>query len=372
MYSTCIFCSGPLGANEALEDFPVGRRLAFDAWKGRLWAICPRCARWNLAPIEERWEAVEDAEKRFRAARLRVNSENIGLARLPDGTDLIRVGEALPGELAAWRYGSQLARRRKRYLTAGVIAGTASLGALGLLATGAVGVVGVLFGWAVVEDFLRRRGEARVVHRLSPAQSPTGRTHLIQETHLAWARVEADPHDRLVLRIPKRHGRLALVGRIRSLPRLTLEDDVARRVLARAMVHVNEGGGSKRVIEHAVADLAAAGDPEELLRTTARRGLDLGQAFATTPLLHVPGLVKIDRGRKRMRLFTYSGRRVPEGLRPPDLLALEMALHEESERRALEGELAELEEAWREAEEIAGIADALPDDLPEELPRART
>jgi hypothetical protein len=37
-----------------------------------------------------------------------------------------------------------------------------------------------------------------------------------------------------------------------------------------------------------------------------------------------------------------------------------MALNEESERRALEGELATLEAAWREAEEIAAIADALP------------
>jgi hypothetical protein len=36
-----------------------------------------------------------------------------------------------------------------------------------------------------------------------------------------------------------------------------------------------------------------------------------------------------------------------------------MALHEEQERRALEGELAILETAWREAEEIAGIADNL-------------
>jgi hypothetical protein len=38
-------------------------------------------------------------------------------------------------------------------------------------------------------------------------------------------------------------------------------------------------------------------------------------------------------------------------------LALEMAAHEESERRAMEGELAELAEAWRQAEEIAAIAD---------------
>jgi hypothetical protein len=38
-------------------------------------------------------------------------------------------------------------------------------------------------------------------------------------------------------------------------------------------------------------------------------------------------------------------------------VALEMASHEEQERRALEGELALLEAAWKEAEEVAQIAD---------------
>jgi hypothetical protein len=38
-------------------------------------------------------------------------------------------------------------------------------------------------------------------------------------------------------------------------------------------------------------------------------------------------------------------------------LALEMAVHEENERRAMHGELAVLESAWRDAEEIARIAD---------------
>lgn len=38
-------------------------------------------------------------------------------------------------------------------------------------------------------------------------------------------------------------------------------------------------------------------------------------------------------------------------------LALEMSLHEADERRALEGELAVLEQRWKEAEEIAAIGD---------------
>lgn len=43
----------------------------------------------------------------------------------------------------------------------------------------------------------------------------------------------------------------------------------------------------------------------------------------------------------------------------PTRLALEMAIHEEDERRALEGELWRLEQAWRDAEEIAAISDNL-------------
>ena len=54
MYKTCIFCRKPLGSNEVVEAFPVGRRLAFDATKGRLWVVCGHCERWNLTPLEER------------------------------------------------------------------------------------------------------------------------------------------------------------------------------------------------------------------------------------------------------------------------------------------------------------------------------
>ena len=45
---------------------------------------------------------------------------------------------------------------------------------------------------------------------------------------------------------------------------------------------------------------------------------------------------------------------------PPTLrLALEMSLHERSEQFALDQELATLERDWREAEELAAIADNL-------------
>lgn len=56
------------------------------------------------------------------------------------------------------------------------------------------------------------------------------------------------------------------------------------------------------------------------------------------------------------RGWKYTGLKdYPEEMR----LAFEMASHEESERRALDGELDRLERDWKEAEEIAAIADNL-------------
>ena len=66
MYSTCLFCNKELGSNEVIENFPIGRRLAYDEAKGRLWVVCRRFEKWNLTPLEERWEAIEECERFFR------------------------------------------------------------------------------------------------------------------------------------------------------------------------------------------------------------------------------------------------------------------------------------------------------------------
>src|SRR3712207_8482965 len=76
MYSSCLFCNAQLGENDQLPTFPVGQRIAYDAAKGRLWVVCPRCARWNLTPLEERWEAIEQCERLYRGTRLRVSTDN--------------------------------------------------------------------------------------------------------------------------------------------------------------------------------------------------------------------------------------------------------------------------------------------------------
>ena len=112
MYTTCMFCNRPLGSNEVVEHFPVGRRLAFDAARGRLWVVCRKCERWNLSPIEERWEAVETCERLFQETRVRVSTEHVGLAKHAEGLVLVRIGEPMREEFAAWCYGDQFGRRR--------------------------------------------------------------------------------------------------------------------------------------------------------------------------------------------------------------------------------------------------------------------
>src|SRR4051812_4864426 len=140
MYSTCLFCNESLGANEVIEAFPVGRRLAFDAAKGRLWVVCRRCERWNLTPLEERWEAIEACERAFRATKLRVSTDEIGLARVKEGLELVRIGAPQRPEMAAWRYGDQFGRRRRR---AYIIGGAATLAIGGWVVAGPVmGLIG--------------------------------------------------------------------------------------------------------------------------------------------------------------------------------------------------------------------------------------
>ena len=86
VFKTCVHCCDHLGANEVLSTFPVGERLAFDSVKGRLWVICPRCSRWNLTPLEERWEAIEECDRLFRITPARLATDRIGLAVVAIGT----------------------------------------------------------------------------------------------------------------------------------------------------------------------------------------------------------------------------------------------------------------------------------------------
>ncbi len=342
MYRTCIYCTADLGTNEAIEGFAVGRTLAFDAERGRLWAVCPHCARWNLAPLEERWEPVEAAERSFVDARLRVQSENVGLARLPDGTQLIRVGQAVPGELAAWRYGRELQRRRWR---------NAPLHAAKVVLHVAAHLQFLPFSILGVRAARVARGR-RVVHQIPGDRSPAGQPIAIRRGHLTRSWLQPDDDGDLALHVP---GILPAErqGAHWHVPSLLLRGETARRVLSRSILDANSSGASATAVTDALSRLARSGSSDEYLRATASRVVRLDVAdlgFNPRGWREMAGWV---RGERRDRAFT------PPKLDGPDALALEMALHEESERLAMQGELSALEAAWREAEEIAAIADGL-------------
>lgn len=145
MYASCVFCKGAFARNEAMESLQIGRRIAFDPEKGRIWVVCRKCERWNLVPLESRWESIEEAERHFRDTRLRVSTDQIGLARLKEGTELVRIGKPLRPEFAAWRYGDQFGRRRRKLLLLG---GGAAIAAASVVTANLVtGFVSTLTGW---------------------------------------------------------------------------------------------------------------------------------------------------------------------------------------------------------------------------------
>ena len=317
MYKNCMFCHKPLGANAVIETFPVGRRLAFDAERGRLWVVCAKCERWNLSPLEERWEAVEDCERIFRETRLRVSTENIGLARHPEGLTLVRVGRPLRSEFAAWRYGDQFGRRRRRslvYGAAAIVAGGAVVA--GGLAAGVISGVMVGQGYNLVNAILEIRGRARL--RTDDGEVIKMNRSQVHDVRLA----RSDDGDGFRVRVSRKRRR-----------KTWHEGDEARRFASILLPKLNSMGGRRETVNSAVQEIEASGHPERfLIDAAARSEASADRKGDPRPMIKMPA---------------------------PTRLALEMALHEERERRALEGELWLLELAWREAEEIADISDKL-------------
>ena len=332
MYSTCLFCNEALGSNEAIEHFPVGRRLAFDAAKGRLWVVCRKCERWNLTPLEERWEAIEEAERLFSETRLRVSTDNIGLAKLREGTTLIRIGTALRPEMAAWRYGDQFGRRRRRHIAftaAGItaVAGIAIAGpATGIIAGGGWGL------WQGANALYNLYQTKRVRVKLRVPGSDT--LVPIRKNQLEHTSIVRTDDESWGLRISLRKLSGPQAYELRQDSVLLYTGREALRAASKLLPAVNETGAKSDEVQSAVQIVTEATHPDLLF-----------QRYAGSPTSVSRTTGKIAKGHTVLRL--------PKEVR----LALEMAAHEEQERRALEGELAILEAAWREAEEVAKIAD---------------
>jgi len=336
MYRRCLFCTADLGTNEVIEPFPVGRRLAFDGAKGRLWVICQVCERWNLSPLEERWEAVEEAERSFRETPLRVSTSEIGMARHREGLDLVRVGAPLRPEFAAWRYGDQFGRRRRRHIRNGVV----GAGLVGGLALGSMSVLGgfvaLQFGMQAVQvlNFLRQSLVPGVRVRLEAGEVLQLRTRDLQSPRLRPG-AGSGPGTGRSSRAEEGGGRWHLsLDHREGTTILTGQDAV--RALRAILPKLNASGAPASDVKEAVRELEETGSPERYFAEAEYRARSRGWGHMTLP-------------------------QVPRPIR----LALEMAANEDAERVALEGELAWLETAWREAEELAAIADELT--LPERV-----
>jgi hypothetical protein len=329
MYSTCLFCHHDLGANEVVEHFPIGRRLAFDGEKGRLWVVCRACERWNLTPIEERWEAIEECERLFRDTKLRMSTEHIGLARVSEGLELVRVGDPQRPEMAAWRYGDQFGKRRTRHLiTAG-----ASAVAVGVIVSGVVSV-GIFAGGGVGLYNIGFNGFNAVRARRVVAKIPTPNGLVkITRAQLPHVKIIQPAGSEWQLSLPQGSYKWRGMNtrRIGAGPTVKLEQGDALPALAALLPAINGSGGNKRHVQTAVELVEEAGDATRLLNTAASFAMKTGwNATMQGRLSNIPIEAR---------------------------LALEMITHEDDERRALQGELAALEERWKEAEEIAGISD---------------
>lgn len=307
MFRTCAFCNTPFDGDGGPSGLGVGRRLAYDEWKGRLWVICSRCARWNLTPLDDRLERLEAVARAAAGGRVLATTDHVALIRW-ERYDFVRVGKPPRVELATWRYGERLkARERERakivvpltiaVVGLGVVANVAAGGGLGVMVWNMGGIAEAAYT-AII-------GHRRVSLSEPPICESCGVTVQFRARHV--------PRTSLV---PDAHADYAVVLRCHSCGREVgqLTGPEAARFLRQGLTYLNARAKGRRRAEAAAHDVDRTGGPEQLIRDVARR----------EQALHA--------------------------LRPERRLALEMALDEQAE-------VLELEQRWREAEEIAEIAD---------------
>lgn len=321
MFSRCIVCHAPFPSNEALEFFPHGDRIAFDPARGRLWAICRSCRRWTLAPIEERWEALEELDRvTTDRARLLSQTDNIALLRV-DGLEIVRVGRADLTEEAWWRYGRELVGRRENFRRVS-FAGSVAVGAL-VIGGWTTGGLGGFAAWMLWEHAPAKVVEGARWLRFGSAAWRGERS--CPECGYRFYKISYRDRESLILRPDRARGETEMVHRCpRCRPGrggLVLSDREGEHALRRLLAYHHFAGASERRVKSASQLIQEAGDTHRLARHVVRDGTRLGDVGRTPAI------------------------------------ALEIAVNEASEQRLLELELAGLEAHWREEEELAAIVD---------------
>ena len=280
----------------------------------------------------------------FQQSRLRASTDEIGLARLGDGTQLVRIGRPVRAEFAAWRYGDQFGRRRVRAAALGV----GGVAAAGALAGGAItlGVSLVAFlPLFQVSTILFSAATSGSLFRQAPFGDPEGpgSVYPIGHPRLVGA-TEAEGGWGLEVEYsarfdPSREAKETWLQRALTkqtpIGTIRLVGAPARALLARHAPRLNRSGAPAKRVRGAVDLIAEAGNAAALPAFLARHR----SRFTS------------------QQIFGDSGS-LPS-LSREVRLALEMAAHEEVERAILDGELAGLEAQWRNAEEEAAISDDL-------------
>lgn len=338
MYSTCLFCTKDLATNDVLETLPIGRRIAFDPAEGRLWVVCRHCAKWNLVPFDSRLETIDACERLFRETRMRYSTDNIGLARVKEGLELVRVGAALRPEFAGWRYGDQFGRRRRRniLITAGIAAAGVAVISGGAALGVSAGLLGQLPNYYNI-FVLQRKVTVRVPRDGAPPIELTdalvGKARLVRLPNQEWL-------VRTKVMLPS-----AVSRKLRKEGKEEFEftGAEAERLLAGVLVRTNQWGGKPGTIREAVGLVEEHGEANRLITGPGSLAADSSGS----------SLIK----------------KAPASWR----LAAEIALNEDSERLALAGELRVLEWQWREADRLAKITDSLavPESVDAEFKRLR-
>ncbi len=328
MFKTCAFCNAPFDGDGGPSGLGVGRRLAFDEWRGRLWVVCSKCSRWNLTPLDDRLERIEAVARAVRdergGSRVVASTEQVALIRW-QRYDFVRVGKPLRVELATWRYGERLRTRQRERMKVVIPLTVAAVG-LGIAANVAAGGGLGVFVWnlhrLVDQAYIGIIGRRKVVLAEPPICAHCASLMELRARHVQHARIVPDAHAEVavVLSCPKCR---------REGAQLTGLDAV--RALRQGLTYLNVTRTGRRQAELAAWTVESVGGPDRLVQDLARRQLTL------------------------------------RSLRPERRLALEMAVDERAE-------VEELERQWREAEEIAEIADgtlSTSDDLEAELRRLK-
>ena len=330
----------------------------FDSDKGRLWVVCRSCAKWNLVPFDTRLETIDDCERIFRDTRTRFSTDHIGLARVREGLDLVRIGAPQRPEFASWRYGAQY--RRRRYQTfaiagAGAVAGAAVL--IGVQATGiiAAGAMGGM--WQLPHGVWKAVRSAR--RRVKVLFPELGRAITLKAAQIESAHIDLSVAEMRVLfhRPSILFHRPSMRKRAATTETASVSGDEARLVARRIMAALNDTVGSSAHLSDAIRRLEP-NTMESWIRQAA------AQAVPGKPGKR--GWISGEPPMERWEAFGDHSLRLG-ALEPADRLAIEMWLSEEDEAKALAGELALLERQWKEAEELAKIADALA--IPDEVNR---